>query len=208
MILYDLIYSNIYKKQRGSPLKILFRSLFIGIINLNLPSKISLFLYYTLTCLFGEQHQIALQIPIINIRNLDDSIKRVLSIDQKCYVTRRPLFLRYHEFESDLRNLPKEYLETLGQAVNRLSPLYKIGDERLSKLKEKLEIQLEKNPLSEYIIIYGIAENGTLLYAIIEGPQPERTTRIISRLWCTDPYIKEAILAEIQKKELMEVMSQ
>lgn len=50
-------------------------------------------------------------------------------------------------------------------------------------------------------VFFSVNEEGVMAYALVRVPPPNYATRIVQRFWCSDPTIKDRIIAEIQKLE-------
>jgi len=219
LIIFLILYSNLVesrtlRKQQESCWQTLKNGLKFMLRHLNFPKKIASFIYYTFLCLLTDQSTVSLDIPIINDRNIDDAMKKVLGTNYQCYVIRISL-MGPQSFSEEIEQLPinirAEIMATLEKEIKKwqnkfmAKVMFPILEKIVSfrSVTEKSITEYEKRLIKRrnLFLVCGINENGCIAYAIVEVPQPMRITRIISRFWCSDPDIKERIITEIRRLE-------
>jgi hypothetical protein len=195
----DLVVTTVYKRQRGNVKDILKNGLRFLVSNINFPRKIGTFIHVTFLCLFTDQRTVSLDIPVINSRNIETAIYNTLGLNQKCYVAK--LSLDPQKIISDIESFPQpivEEIKTVYQNIYKKWGLFMTETFMESKYASPSFQKLLASAKNMHVI-FGVNENGTMVYAIVEVPPPMYMTRIISRIWCSDPSIKNRIITELNK---------
>lgn len=200
---FDRIETRVLRKQRGNFSQILKNGFGLTIFNLNFIGKVSNFLHRTFLCLFTDQSTVSIDIPVVNDRNVDTAIFNILSTNQRCYVVRVPNF-GSPQFFSEIEKLPKPWQEEIWKTFEKESEKSRwlrffVGMMKEKRARLRME-KLRKSALrrAPQWMIFAISENECIVYAFIEVPPPTYMTRIIRRLWCSDPNVKERIIDEIE----------
>lgn len=212
LAVYDLIESNVLRKQRGTFREILKNGLRLIIFNLNLAGKIGGFINTTLLCLFTQQTNVSLNIPVINDRNVEDAFQSVLGGNKVCYIVRVPNLSPAKTIQ-ELEKLPKPLQDEIREALEaemkkwRFKILKSILEHIMKSDTMKSAGKQIENRVSRAAtknlsrIICSMNENGVVAYALVNVPPPTHMTRIISMLWCSDPFVKERIVKKIEDLE-------
>jgi hypothetical protein len=189
----NLIETN-SKNQYRNPRNALFNGFKTTISNLNLPRKIAQTIYTTILCLFTDQKTISLNISVINSKNVEKAIRKVLSqnlVDEEPMIA--TLAMERQELKKIFKNMPKEYKTEIVKEAKSLK-----SSSRAFALGVGSKVNQNKK-LTGMSMIWGLNSQGIKTYAIISKNSPSYQSRLIQFLWCSDPLIKEAIVDELHK---------
>jgi hypothetical protein len=202
--LSDLLEATVQKRQRGNIRSILKNGLLFVIKSLNFPRKTANFIYTTFLCLFTDQRTVSLDIPVVNSRNIELAMQNVLGVDQDCYIAKLPLFAQ--QILSEIERFPASIKNEIEQAYRDIIKKKIFSKKMMEALMERKDLMAKFQKQQEYVgkntnVIFGVNEKGVMAYAIVNLPPPAYMTRIILRLWCTDPTVKGMIVDELRKLE-------
>ena len=97
-------------------------------------------------------------------------------------------------FEAEKKKLRFRILYKTLEYTMKSDTLKSMGEEYEHKFS-----RIAKKNLAH--IVFGMNESGVTAYALIKVPPPTHQTRIVTRLWCSDPFVKERIIKKIEKYE-------
>jgi len=200
---FDRIETRVLRKRRGNIWQILKNGIKLTIFSLNFPQKVANFLYVTFLCLFTDQSTVSFDIPVVNDRNVDTAMHRILGTNQPCYVVRVPI-MDAPKLVSEIEKLPKSWQKEIEGTFKK-----EIEKSRLLRffMQERVSLGMRrglKRGFGELVyqrMTFAMGKNGCIAYASISVPPPTHMTRKVTLLWCSDPGIKERIVDEIERLE-------
>jgi hypothetical protein len=131
-------------------------------------------------------------------------MQNVLGVDQDCYIAKLPLFAQ--QILSEIERFPASIKNEIKQAYRDIIKKKIFSKKMMEALMERKDLMAKFQKQQEYVgkntnVIFGVNEKGVMAYAIVNLPPPAYMTRIILRLWCTDPTVKGMIVDELRKLE-------
>lgn len=196
----DLIEASVSKRQRGNAKKILKNGLKLITMNLNFPCKVARFFYVTFLCLFTDQRNIGLNIPVINSRNIQTAMQNVLGESQS-YVARIPLDAE--QIISEVEKFPSSVRGEIEDAVKEFQKtlVYKIIKTGMQRPSTRARLLKQQESIKQISVFLCVNAEGVMTYALVREPPPTYMTRVIEMLWCSDPTVKSKIIEELKKIE-------
>jgi hypothetical protein len=163
------------------------------ISNLNLSRKLANLFFITGLCLFTDQKQVSLNIPVVNSNNVEKAIQSTLSNGEEIYLAMVPI---NKEIVETFQKMKPEYREEVKKNLREL-------DEESIGLMVALQTGV-KNFTKDVtgggsIVICGLNSQGVKAYAVINKNTSEYSSRTIEVLYCSDPLIKQKILGNLKK---------
>lgn len=193
---FDHIEATLSYRQKGNARQIMKSGFWLTINSLNLPVKIGNFIYVTLLCLFTDQKTVSLNIPVINIDNVETAMQKALT-PNKCYVARLPMNAK--TIISDIKKCPVEFQHEIEAEFKKIglgTTAFVEGMNRNKSYRKRQDL------IAQTVwIIFGVNEDYVRTYAIVQKKSQNYVSRIIETLWCSDPLVKKRILEELDVLE-------
>jgi hypothetical protein len=199
--LSDLIEASVQRRQRGDFKRIMKNGLLIVVKNLVLPSKVANFISTTLVCLFTDQRSVALDVVVVNPRNVELAMQKVLGANSQCYVGK--ISFDPEKLRSEVQKCPPNIQEEIRGALKNLlkKGFVKQYTENIirQRIRHRKSFQGQLEVARSINTIFGVNEEGVMAYAVVRSPPPNYMTRIIMLFWCSDPDAKNRILEKLEK---------